>query len=306
VKFTVGPLLGATALVSACVVATPASPTPDATLTAPRPSETAAALAAASPTVAMVADGTCQVTQPAPPEAVPQGVIDEIGPGFSVPVTRDDFRNWYGNDALWVGLYTEGARQSEKFWWVRLGRGKLTITGRRLDAQAPPAVGHVPDGYGETGFQASGIDFPAAGCWEVTGTLAGKELRFVVMVLSDLRFAGDPPEMGSYREGSTLWRGYRVRLCQEGAGPFTYVGADAELWFRDGTTLGAQNGYGAARVSRASGELPHWLDSQRDWVDKATLEPGECVTGWLVFKTMVDSEPAVLKWHGRSLEVSPG
>jgi hypothetical protein len=305
VKFVVGPLVAAMAVVSACVVATPASPTPDATLTTPRPGETTAAPAAASRTVT-IADGTCPITRPAPPEAVPQRVIDEIGPGSSVPVTRADFHNWYGNDALWVGLYTEGARQSEKFWWVRLGWGKLTITGRRLDAQASPAVGDVPEGYGETGFQASGIDFPAAGCWEVTGTLAGKELQFVVMVLSDLRFASDPPEMGSYREGSTLWRGYRLRLCQEGPGAFTYVGAEAQLWFRDGTMLGAQNGHGPARVSRASGELPHWLGSQREWVDKATLEPGECVTGWLVFKATVDAEPAMLEWHGRSLELSSG
>jgi hypothetical protein len=306
VKLAVGPLLAATAVVSACLAATPTSPTPDATMTAPRPSETTAALAAASPSTTIVADGICPVTRPAPPSAVPQGVIDTIGPGTSESASHADFQNWYGNDALWVGLYTEGARQSEKFWWVRLGRGKLTITGRRLDAEAPPAVGHVPDGYGETGFQASGIDFPTGGCWEVTGTLARNELRFVLMVLSDLRFASDPPEMGSYREGSTLWRGYRVRLCQDGPGPLTYVGAEAELWFRDGTMLDAQNGHGPARVSMATGALPHWLGSRREWVDKATLERGECVTGWLVFKAMVGPEPVLLKWHGRSLELPSG
>jgi hypothetical protein len=59
-----------------------------------------------------------------------------------------------------------------KFWWWRGVDGELEITGRRLDANAPPMSASIPDGYGETGFQASALIFPTEGCWEVTGASA--------------------------------------------------------------------------------------------------------------------------------------
>jgi len=61
--------------------------------------------------------------------------------------------------------------------------GKLRIEGSRLDASAPPLVGHVPDGYGDSGFQSSGITFPTEGCWQVTGRVGEASLTFVVLVL---------------------------------------------------------------------------------------------------------------------------
>ncbi len=45
--------------------------------------------------------------------------------------------------------------------------GKLRIDGHRLDGQAPPLTAHVPDGYGDSGFQSTGITFPTEGCWRV-------------------------------------------------------------------------------------------------------------------------------------------
>jgi len=131
-------------------------------------------------------DGLCPVTRPASGEAIPQEVFDSIASGASMPFERSDLKGWYGNDVLWVNIHSQGAKRSEKFAWERLGRGSLTITALRVDAQAPPATAHIPNGYGDTGFQASGIDFPSAGCWEVVGTLAGKQLRFVVRVLDVL------------------------------------------------------------------------------------------------------------------------
>jgi hypothetical protein len=47
----------------------------------------------------------------------------------------------------------------------------------------PRRRAHVPDGYGDTGFQASGVDFPTEGCWEVTGTLPTTRLTFVTFVV---------------------------------------------------------------------------------------------------------------------------
>jgi hypothetical protein len=61
--------------------------------------------------------------------------------------------------------------------------GALTITGRRLDAPAPPLAASVPSGYGDTGFQASGAYFPTEGCWQVTGKVASTSLTFVTFVI---------------------------------------------------------------------------------------------------------------------------
>jgi hypothetical protein len=34
-----------------------------------------------------------------------------------------------------------------------------------------------------TGFQASGVQFPTEGCWEVTGTVGTTSLTFVTFVI---------------------------------------------------------------------------------------------------------------------------
>lgn len=96
---------------------------------------------------------------------------------------------------MWVVLWPEGkvlihAGQVEpdgslgmKFPWVRGVAGELTITGRRLDAPAPPPRTSIPDGYGLTGFQSSGIYFPTEGCWEITGRVGDANLTFVTLVI---------------------------------------------------------------------------------------------------------------------------
>jgi len=71
------------------------------------------------------------------------------------------------------------------FWRGEDVRGPLTITGRRLDAQAPHLRADVPEGYGQTGFQASGLIFPTAGCWQVTARAGGAELTFVTRVVDE-------------------------------------------------------------------------------------------------------------------------
>ncbi|MGH3932802.1 MAG: hypothetical protein ACRDTF_22830 [Pseudonocardiaceae bacterium] len=99
----------------------------------------------------------------------------------------------HGNGQLWVGglgdggviedLPAEGDPISTKFGWWRVTPGGLKITGRRLDAAAPPLSADVPDGYGETGFQASGVNFPTPGCWEITGQVGVTTLTFVTYVV---------------------------------------------------------------------------------------------------------------------------
>jgi hypothetical protein len=123
--------------------------------------------------------------------------------GHPVPRTvwwRDLLAGWdsaHGNGSLWVGgLWPNGVvimtrddvgpdgQLGMKFGWYRLTSGYLTITGRRLDAPAPPASGLTfPGGYGPTGFNASGVTFPTEGCWQVTGRVGRVALTFVTFVI---------------------------------------------------------------------------------------------------------------------------
>jgi hypothetical protein len=154
--------------------------------------------AAASPTTAAVTT----TTGPARPVTLADAkdcrtTIPEAGgpPG----VTAAQFFGYgasHGNGKLWVGgLWPGGVIDAGpefvqpdgsvdmKFGWWRVVPGKLRITGRRLDAPAPPLRGLAPDGYGDRGFQASGVMFPTEGCWEVTGDLGVTSLTFVTFVV---------------------------------------------------------------------------------------------------------------------------
>jgi hypothetical protein len=127
---------------------------------------------------------TCAVTLGSPFEP-PPGVSPDALPGAATS---------YGNDRLWVGgLAPKGVIESDfaekggtarwKFGWWRAVGGRLTVTGRRLDAPAPPLRSEIASGgYGRTGFQPSGVYFPTEGCWEVTGSVGGTTLTFVTLV----------------------------------------------------------------------------------------------------------------------------
>jgi hypothetical protein len=98
----------------------------------------------------------------------------------------------FGNGDLWVQLKAPGSSltpkkdgsYSLKFMWWRMNdiaAESLALSGRRLDTVAPPALGIVPGGYGPV-FQASGVRFPTAGCWEVTGQAGSARLSSVVEI----------------------------------------------------------------------------------------------------------------------------
>ena len=111
---------------------------------------------------------------------------------------RDQLFGWpsaYGNGSLWVGaLWPHGVviippdqinpdgSMGMKFGWWRATTGFLTITGRRLDAPAPPLAAQA-SGYALTGFNASGVTFPTEGCWRVTGKVGPVTLTFVTFVI---------------------------------------------------------------------------------------------------------------------------
>jgi hypothetical protein len=82
--------------------------------------------------------------------------------------------------------YIVGGILAQKFGWYRGPglRGKLTITGRRLDARAPALrvdIGDISDN-GE-GFAPSELIFPTEGCWEVTGKVNKTSVIFVLRVV---------------------------------------------------------------------------------------------------------------------------
>jgi hypothetical protein len=101
----------------------------------------------------------------------------------------------HGITKLWTALWPGGVIKAEpdyvdkdgsihmKFGWWRGVSGRLSIQGRRLDAPAPPLRAEVPDGYGDRGFQASGVIFPTEGCWEITGQVGAARLTFVNFVI---------------------------------------------------------------------------------------------------------------------------
>lgn len=93
------------------------------------------------------------------------------------------FGEWYVNAdrTIWVAKSSWQAG-GNKVIWIRPAGTKLVITGRRLDAQAPPPRASADRGY-PTGFTVTGLYFPASGCWEITAKAGSKELRFVTEVL---------------------------------------------------------------------------------------------------------------------------
>ena len=140
-------------------------------------------LFAAGPGEPAASNGACPVTKP----------------NGSTPPGERSCPNCLGNGDQWAGLYPDGkvvfapggpgfvledGSLSMKFWWWRV-RGKLTITGRRLDAIAPPLRARIPEGYGDTGFQATALIFPTVGCWQVTGKVGESRLTFVTLVVKD-------------------------------------------------------------------------------------------------------------------------
>jgi hypothetical protein len=149
----------------------------------PSPTVTGPSSLSASPfTLADAA--TCPSTRPSGPAVA----------GQERPIGSSDLA--FGNSHLWVvpvqknGVIHADPRSIEpdgsigqKYLWWRITAGTLAITGRRLDAPAPPLRASIPDGYGSTGLQASGVYFPTEGCWEITGTVVGQTLSFVTFVL---------------------------------------------------------------------------------------------------------------------------
>lgn len=128
-----------------------------------------------------LANGACLVTEPTwlkPPDD--SAVSNE--PAFGHYFANDD--QSILASAWWVdqpGYPLLAGEAGLKMGWFRPAGATLAITGQRLDGEAPPLEAHVPCCY-PTRFQATGIVFPTAGCWQITAKAAESELVFVVAV----------------------------------------------------------------------------------------------------------------------------
>ncbi|HTM90180.1 MAG TPA: hypothetical protein VL155_18390 [Terriglobales bacterium] len=139
---------------------------------------------------------TCPVTKPEDQPFVPP-------PPYPAKAPAGTF--WFGTDELWTMLHNGGTwerlphytpgdptfRQKLAFWSQGYNsraepQPPLTVTGRRLDAPAPPLMAdRANNGCREdlnSCFMVTGINLPTLGCWEITGHYEGHDLSFVVWV----------------------------------------------------------------------------------------------------------------------------
>ena len=107
------------------------------------------------------------------------------------PTGASDGLRWYGNSAVWVLLAVSGVLGTDpgqrrpwysKVPWWRTVPGVLTIRAQPVGGLVAGFHADVPSGYAQTGFQPSGLYWPQLGCWQVTGTIAGRTLTFTVWV----------------------------------------------------------------------------------------------------------------------------
>lgn len=103
----------------------------------------------------------------------------------------------YGNDALSTVLDPNGVVEFRpggpgfvlpdgslqmKFPWWRNSEAALEITGRRLDATAPPLRAEIGSS-GDVHMVPTYLIFPSTGCWEVSGKTGGVSLVFITEVV---------------------------------------------------------------------------------------------------------------------------
>jgi hypothetical protein len=77
--------------------------------------------------------------------------------------------------------WTSRERNVERDDWRTEPQPKLTVTGRRLDAQAAPLMADRANNVSsQPAAMVVGINFPTLGCWEITGRYGNDTLTFVV------------------------------------------------------------------------------------------------------------------------------
>jgi hypothetical protein len=93
-------------------------------------------------------------------------------------------RQWYASAdrRIWASKPDRFYATANKVLWERPTGEQLMVSGRPRGSTGPELVASIPRGYETLDYQASGIDFPVAGCWEVVARSGASELRFVTEV----------------------------------------------------------------------------------------------------------------------------
>ena len=139
------------------------------------------------------------------PAALAQTPVTSVSDGMSCPVTFQpglldeppmgwgSYETAYGGEHLRVTLKPGGAfvapdslmnEQGEiwdkfLFWGSGEADTPLTVTGHRLDAEAPLLRA---DSNAGSGGLAVGLYFPTTGCWEITGARGDDTVTFILLV----------------------------------------------------------------------------------------------------------------------------
>lgn len=135
----------------------------------------------------VVAKPVCSPTAATPASARPKVLAGSTG-------------SWYGSADLWVGLpdhpaTVNGNMIELKFPWVTLDQdtpsqalGAPEVSAARTNPSTPVAAtfsGYARAfGTGNLAFWPATIDFPAPGCWTVTGRMKSTTVQFVIEVKS--------------------------------------------------------------------------------------------------------------------------
>ena len=130
---------------------------------------------AGGPSSSVVASaGACPATAPVTDERPKNTNTASFGRGWYVSSDR----------LLWASASGPFYVGSNKVLWERPG-SVVTISGKlqggdAKTAGAPTITG--PEGYESFDYQASGVTFPAPGCWEVEARAQSSVLDFIVCV----------------------------------------------------------------------------------------------------------------------------
>jgi len=125
------------------------------------------------------------------PRTLPTGL--NLGPPF--PASD----RWHGSDSLamilpkdgiWKGMGPAYHYRDKLFWWsygYQPGfESNFTVTGRSLDGRSAPADISPPTNANASSLGGWAmlvlVEFPDAGCWEITGDYLGHKLSFVVEI----------------------------------------------------------------------------------------------------------------------------
>ncbi|SRR5258705_1004225 len=134
------------------------------------------------------ADAMCNVTIP---NGVVAGLSDAHAGSFgNALLSVGPFGLWSNGTVVFkphgAGFVTGDNALGMKFGWTRGIRGRLEVTGRRLDETAPPLRLSANNADVGVGLQATHLIFSTPGCWEVTAQVGDRKdsrITFVTRVV---------------------------------------------------------------------------------------------------------------------------